>query len=135
MNTQDLNNLMDGFSGGSDGRTRHWAVRRFIYSEGMKAVADKAGCHWLLDIVATEVAPICMNAWESKEEHMHFLRMTVANDAADIWLERDDGEPRLWERHIGYTDFPEGEWTFYLGIDQIVDPGKTSLVMFLPQEH
>ena len=135
MDKQDLNNLMDGFSGGSYGRTRHWIVRCFIYSEGIKAVADKAGCHWLLDIVATEVAPICLEEWKSKEEHMHFLRMTVRDDKADIWLERDDGEPHLWDRHIGYTDFPEGDWTFYLGIDQIADPGKTSLVMFLPQEY
>lgn len=135
MDTNELSNLMDSFSGGSDGRTRHWAARYFIYSEGVKAVADKAGCHWLLDIVATEVAPLCMAGWKSKEEFMHFLRVTVTGSQADLWLERDSGEPRLWQRHINYTDFPEGDWTFYLGIDQIVDPGKTSLVMFLPQEH
>jgi len=135
MDTNELSNLMDSFSGGSDGRTRHWAARYFIYSEGVKAVADEAGCHWLLDIVATEVAPLCMAGWKSKEEFMHFLRVRVTGSQADLWLERDEDEPRLWQRHINYTDFPEGDWTFYLGIDQIVDPGKTSLVMFLPQEH
>lgn len=135
MNTQDLKNLMDGFSGGSDGRIRHWACRYFVYSGGVKEVADEAGCHWLLDIIATEVAPICMAAWKNGQEYMHFLRMSVANDKAFIWLERDEGEPHLWERQIGYTDFPAGEWTFYLAIDQVVDPGKTSLVMYLLQEH
>ena len=135
MNTNELKNLMNEYSGGSDGRTRHMFNRRFIMTQGVMAVAEAAGAFWLLDIIATEVAPICMAAWKNGQEYMHFLRMSVANDKAFIWLERDEGEPHLWERQIGYTDFPAGEWTFYLAIDQVVDPGKTSLVMYLLQEH
>ena len=135
MNTNELKNLMNEYSGGSDGRTRHMFNRRFIMTQGVMAVAEAAGAFWLLDIIATEVAPICMAAWKNEQEYMHFLRMSVANDKAFIWLERDEGEPHLWERQIGYTDFPAGEWTFYLAIDQVVDPGKTSLVMYLSQEH
>ena len=135
MNTNELKNLMNEYSGGSDGRTRHMFNRRFIMTQGVMAVSEAAGAFWLLDIIATEVAPICMAAWKNEQEYMHFLRMSVANDKAFIWLERDEGEPHLWERQIGYTDFPAGEWTFYLAIDQVVDPGKTSLVMYLLQEH
>lgn len=135
METQDLKNLMDSWSGGSDGRTRHMFNRRFIMTEGVMAVAQAAGCFWLLDIIATEVAPICMNEWEKNSNGMTFFKVKSEGGKAWLWLEEDEGEPPLWERTIGYTDFPEGIWTFYLGVDGLICAPQEVLVMLLPQEY
>lgn len=137
MTKNELTTVMDNFYGGSDGRYRHMFNRRFIYTEGVKAVFEAAGAYWLGDIVATEVAPICLQRWESQESHMHFLRVRVAADkpVGDVWLEEDSDQPVLWQRHLDFTTFPEGDWTFYLGMDSMVQLGTDLLVMFLPQEN
>jgi len=132
---KELKGVMDQYIGGSDGRTRHPFNRRFIFTDGVKAVADQAGAYWLLDIVATEVAPICLHLWEGEQEHMTFLHVHVAHDGAVLWLDQDTGGPRLWERRIEYTDFPEGNWVFYLCMDGLIDPTQDVLVALLPQEY
>lgn len=136
MTTSDkLKAVMDQFYGGSDGRYRHWANRRFIYTEGIKAMAEEAGAFWLLDIVATEVAPLCLKRWQDLDDPTSFLKFQVKADQIVIALIRDTGELPLWSRSLNFTDFPEGEWTFELAIDGLVDPNQDVLVMLLPQEH
>lgn len=135
MHTQDLKNLMDGYLGGSDERTRSWCNPKCIWSAGMYAVANEAGAHWLLDIIATEVAPLCLQRWNSGEgSSTTFFRMTVMDGSARLWLEADIGEPSLWGRVIHHTDFPEGDWTLYLGVDGLLAPFPV-IVGYLPQEH
>jgi hypothetical protein len=129
--------LMDSFYGGTDGRTRHPFKRDFIYTEGAKAVADLAGAYWLLDIVATEVAPICLKRWRDEEDGQSFLHFNVeAGGKAELFV--DDGMGKMskkhWSRVINYTDFPMGNWTFYLFMDGVVEYPKEVLVMLLPQE-
>jgi hypothetical protein len=133
--THELKSTMDEFMGGSDGRYRHWANRRLIYTEGIKAMADKAGAHWLLDIVATEVAPIGLKRWEAFHDPSSYLEVKVVDSKATLRLVRDDELPSLWERKIEFTDFPEGEWVFELSMDGLVDPKREVLVMLLLQEH
>lgn len=132
----ELRALMDSYSGGSEGRTRHMFNRRMIFTEGVDAVFSKAGAYWLSDIVATEVAPICLKLWDDKRTTMTFLRVDVnADSACHLCLEEDDNMPPLWQRDIEWTTFPEGRWTFYLGIDGIIDSPQEVLVMLLPQEY
>lgn len=135
MEAQDLTNLMNAWSGGSDGRTRHWANKRFIYTEGVQDVAEKAGAHWLLDILATEVAPICLGRWDLDREHMHFVEIKVADSQAVLSLVRDTGETPLWQREIAFTTFPDGDWMLYLAMDGLIELGKDVLVCLLPQEY
>ena len=133
--TEGLQAVMDQFYGGSEGRYRHWAHRRFIFTEGVKAVADHAGAYWLLDIVATEVAPLLIQRWESREEPIHFLRIKVeCSKAATITLERDIDDPLPWRRDLQFTDFPAGEWVFKLAMDGIIAAPIDVLVMCLMQE-
>lgn len=132
---EDLQAVMNQFYGGSDGRYSHWAQRRFIFTEGIKAVADHAGAYWLLDIVATEVAPLLIHRWETGHLHSHFLRIKVeCSKAAAITLERDIDDPPPWRRDLQFTDFPEGEWVFKLTMDGVIDAPSEVLVMCLMQE-
>jgi hypothetical protein len=137
--TEELKVVFDRWFGGSDGRYRHCFNRDFIYTEGARDVFDTAGAHWLADIMATELAPICLRLWNQEEETMLLLIMKVHQGKAELVLARDrDGnkiEGVHWNRVIDYTDFPEGEWMFYLAIDQVVESGRTRVVCLLPSEY
>jgi hypothetical protein len=136
ITTSDLQQLMDSYSSGSDGRTRHW-TKSFIFTDGVKAAADLAGSHWLLDLVGTECAPICLKRWKELEDGQCFLGMKVRGNAATITLHdgNDDDVPPYWKREIEYTNFPEGDWSWYLFMDGCLVPGEDVLVMLLPSEN
>lgn len=103
---------------------RHWAVRSFQYSDGVKQCAD-AGCHWLLDIVATE----CPKPLRASNEVMGFLSVRVVNSKANIQLTVDDDAPPVWERRVDFTDLPDGSWKFFLA-----DEGNR-FAFILPTEY
>lgn len=133
-----LQNVIDNYLGGSEGRTRHPFNRRFIYTEGVKAVADSAGAYWLLDIVATEVAPIALRLWDEVGDGQTFLHVTVYDDQS-CGLKLDDGNGMYgtvhWQRALEYTNFPVGKWVFYLFMDGILEAPREVLVMLLPSEN
>jgi hypothetical protein len=130
---QTLRNTIQSFSGGSDGRYRHHLNRRMIYTEGMKAVADAAGSYWLIDDIAILAAKKYANAWEAGEVGIGIVKLAVAENTARMTLSLSDNkEPELLQE-VPFTDFPEGEWNFYLGTDQDEDGYLTTL--YLPSEH
>lgn len=143
ISTQGLQQAIDTWFGGSDGRYRHMLNPSLIYSDGMKDVAEKAGAFWLIDIVATELEPICRQRFKDDGESFHLLLVKVKNGKANLYLAADahdtyDGvEPLglLWTRYIDYTDLPDGDWTFYLSADRMVVPGRTVFVLYLPSEY
>lgn len=129
-----LQTVIDQFIGGSEKRYRHWANPGFIYSEGMQAAMNAAGGYWLLDILATECAPLMHKAFAADGTSLGILKMTVADAKAALRLELEDDAPAAWARAIDCTDFPEGEWTFYLGMDGTGD-GRLFVTAFLPTEY
>ena len=132
---ESLKAVQRQFLNGSDGRTRHPFLRRFIYTDGVKAVADHVGGYWLLDIVATEVAPITLQRWKDHEDPLGFFIINVKGKKAQLSYTRDTGATPLWKRTIDYTDWPEGEWKYELAIDGVLIPGSTVAVMLLLEEH
>lgn len=130
---QTLTQVIQSFSGGSDKRYRHQFKRRVIFTEGMKEVAEKAGGFWLIDDIAILAAPIFAKAWEAGEVGIGIIKLVVTNNTARMTLSlSDDKEPQLLQ-DVPYTDFPEGEWNFYLGTDQ--DEHGYITTMYLPSEH
>ena len=101
---------------------QHSLVRKFQYSDGVQACAE-AGCHWLLDIAATEI-PATMRS--SKVEHAIF-EVAVLGSKARLALTCQD--VNLWHKPIDWTDMPEGEYIF-----EIVDEGNR-VAMILLSEH
>ena len=98
--------------------------RNVTYTDGVKYFADKAGAHWLIDIIATELA-----AHAYREEFLH-IKMDVKGSKAEIAA--DDGNGKvLWKRSIDWTDCPEGEWRFYMA------PGgpEGTIVVMLTSEY
>jgi hypothetical protein len=135
---QDLRRLMQEFSGGSDKRYRHTFNRRFIYTEGVQAVAEAAGAYWLLDKVALELAPLYAKAWLEENASIGVVKFTVPKDGAGsrpvVVLSLADDAPPAYEQALDFTTFPEGEWVFFLGTDE-VGPESYVTTMCLPQEY
>lgn len=129
----DLKQVMDQYLGGSETRYRHWANKKFIMSEGLRAVAQTAGAHWWEDLLALEVAPIVLKAFLAGEHAFGIVRLSVAEGRANAALSLQDDVPPAWSKSIDFTDFPEGEWTFYLGIDE--GPSGFVVTGFIPQEY
>jgi hypothetical protein len=140
----DLKRTMDEFTGGSDNRYRHQFNGRFIYTEGVKQVAGLAGAYWLLDTLALKIAPLYAKAWLADEVGIGIVKLVVFTDeqqAADSTLPNarltlllHDDVPEAYSEDIVFTTFPDGEWTFYLGTDQVAENSYVTTV-YLPQEH
>jgi hypothetical protein len=126
-----LQRLMGQSRNGSNSFYRHPLVRRFLYTDGVREVAELAGAYWLLDIIATET--IGLPQWIAPQGS-GIVRVVSANGKADIDLTFVDGAPPVWTRHIDITDFPEGEWAFELNpVDYEV--GAAVLALSLITEH
>lgn len=107
---------------------RHSLSRSFIYSDGVKECAD-AGCHWLLDILATELP----GEFRRHPKHtMCIVTVQVADEEAMITGEFYDGDEAPYKRSVTYTDLPAGKWRFYVTKD---DPDQPTLRCILPTEY
>lgn len=133
---EELQATIDRWLGGSEGRTRHPLNRKFVYTDGLKDVAEKAGAYWLLDIIATECVPRLLQMQETEQEHMLVLFVNVWQDQrALLCLARDREVPNVWFRAIDFTDLPVGEWTFYLCVDGVIDAPNEVVVGMVPTEY
>ena len=80
---------------------------KMTYTDGIKYLADKAGCYWLLDIIATEIFP------SLRKQPFIVINMKVEDNKAVITA--DDGNKNVfYTRAVEYTDFPSGDLKLYL---------------------
>jgi hypothetical protein len=133
--------LMNEFSGGSENRYRHAFNPRFIYTEGVREAAKLAGAFWLLDIMALKMAPLYHAAWMKGNASVGIVTLEVYSPEnrplgaeAKVVLSLEDDAPNAYEELIPCTDFPEGNWNFYFGTDQ-VGPEDYVTTVCLPQEY
>lgn len=96
-------------------------VGNFQYTDGIKYLAEKGRCYWLLDVIGSyqllkEIKPIPFQLWE----------LTVhENDSAVVTMKEDTDQPLLVNQKIPFTDFPLKHTKLYL------DNG----VLMLPTEY
>lgn len=117
MTSDDLKLSLQHFIG-TETWWRHPINRNLLYTDGVKFFASNAGAYWFLDIVATELAP-----QQGQHPFMH-ITLRVKDEKANITVDNGDCLI-LFEKKIGYTDCPEGDWEFYL----------TDNVLLLPSEY
>ena len=138
--TQDLHALVTQFRNGCNERYFHNFNRRFIYTDGVRDLAQLAGAYWLLDILATEVAKVYLQAWEEQRvaigEFIIEVHPSGSKPAATLKLTNGNGDedPPLWVRDIDFTDFPESRWQLYLGVDEYPEGGYC-VTCILPTEY
>lgn len=106
---------------GTENWYRHPFVRKVLFTDGIKYVADRAGAYWLIDEIAfkqhiPEFACEPFQVWT--------LKVDLQKEAAV--LNCDDGNGNLvFSKLIHYTDFPLNEITLYF----------TDNVLLLPSEY
>lgn len=126
MDAQAFTQTYNESRNGANFLVRHPFVGRFKFSDGVQELAGH-GCYWLLDILATELVDHFRNR---PDDVLIIVKVVVKDDAAVITASASDDDAAPWVRSIGYTDMPEGEWSFIVGQDE---PGR--FTMILPAEH
>lgn len=131
---QQLRALLANYYG-SENLYPHALVRRFSYTDGVKAFADNAGggAYWLVDIMATQ--PEILERARLRGFVIVVLyvrdgkaRLTACDDTDDVVM-----EGVAYTREISYTDCPEGTWKFYIVSGQGYD-GR-DFTALLPGEY
>lgn len=123
MNQAQFKLVYNESRNGANQMIRHPLCRKLIYSDGVQELAD-VGCHWLLDIIGTEVVTVMRGA-----DSMGIITVRVLDTKASIGLSLADDTPDAWTREIEYTDMPTGDWKLYITVDE----GECTLI--LPTEY
>lgn len=99
---------------------RHPLVKNYLYTDGIKYVAERAGAYWLIDEIAFhQTHPLV-----SKEEFQSWT-LNVDLQQATAILACDDGNGRIvYKKEIGYTDFPLDEIKIFVTNHVILLPGE-----------
>lgn len=115
LSKSDLSHLT-----GSEQWYRHGLVRKVLYTDGARYVAETGGAYWLLDEIAFGQSKPTIAA-----EEFQVWRLKVNPDQTAT-LTCDDGNDRIvFTKPIEYTDFPLAEIRFYF----------TDNVIMLPSEY
>lgn len=125
MQTENFIKAYNESRNGANFFLRHWANKKFQYSDGVRDCAEP-GCYWLLDILATEL-PAVFKA-QANVSSMAIIKVVSALCCAKITAEFTD-DVVAWEKAIEWTDFPEGTWLFY------VTDESDRFAMILPSEY
>jgi hypothetical protein len=83
------------------------------HTDGVQYFAEQAGAFWFLDIVATEIYPF------SDKYPFMTIYLTVKDRKAEI-IVQDGDISRVFQRHINFTDCPEGTYEFFLTDDVLM---------------
>lgn len=126
MDAQAFTQTYNESRNGANFLVHHPFVGRFKFSDGVQELAGH-GCYWLLDILATELVEHFRNR---PDDVLIIVKVVVKDDAAVITASARDDDPAPWVRSIGYTDMPEGEWSFIVGQDE---PGYFTMILI--SEH
>ncbi len=93
---------------GTEQYFRHWM--RFVYTDGVKYLAERCGCYWLLDAIGSY-----QHKPKIKTAPFQIWTLNVNNEekSAVLEMKEDSGQPVLVRQEIKYTDFPLSEIKLY----------------------
>lgn len=108
---------------GTENWYRHQLFRRFIYTDGVKYVAETAGAYWLIDdIISHQYDPRIKHNQGLQEFQLWKLKV---NEDETATLSCEDGnDTTILTQEILFTDFPLPEIIFYLQGDVLLLPSE-----------
>ena len=83
--------------------TEHWykhVLSGYLYTDGVKYLADKAGAYWLIDKI------LITTRYAEKLQEFGFWKLFVGNNKIAMLICEDGNGHKLYEEKIDYTDFP-----------------------------
>lgn len=116
MDAKELYEFMRGFTG-TEAYYRITVVP-INCTDGIVSVAKEVNAFWLFDAISS---------YQITHKHIPFQlwNLSVKGSTAVLTMQEDSNSKILIKQDIEYTDFPEGEWKFYL----------CSGVLMLPSEY
>ena len=113
----ELESSLASFTGSLE-RYRHW-TRRFIFTPGVKYLADAAEAWWLIDLIASH----CRHP-RLRGEGFQVWKLSVAPDRAATLLIEDGNNHPLLKLSFHGTDFPLSTVTLWLIDDTLLLPSE-----------
>lgn len=112
----------------------HW-LKRFVYTDGVKYLADEGGAHWLLDAIASHQSRQLLSDHQLKE--IQFWELQVGSDKSAVLRCLRDIDNVALTQEIGFTDFPLDLIKLYLVRGCIGDSSSLAItrVLMLPSEY
>ena len=110
MNKEQVDNLKYHINnyGGADVFYRNQLFRGYVYTEGVKYMAEQASAYWLIDyILSQQIDP------ELRVHPFQTWKMVVQDDSAAVTVE-DGNDNEITSFTIAYTNFPLEEITLWL---------------------
>jgi len=104
---------------GSETWYRHGLVRRVLYTEGAKYVADRAGAYWLLDEIAIGQMEPTIRATE-----FQVWKLQVSDHNTATLTVEDGNDNKVSEKVIEFTDFPAPGITLWCTGNTIMLPSE-----------
>jgi len=97
------------YSDSNDYGTEHYyqtpLFRGFVYTDGVKHMAEKFGAYWLIDAVASHI-PAIKRA--DRDETFYVVTCILdGNGGCTLTARRDSDQPSVIEQKIDYTDLTE----------------------------
>lgn len=114
---------------------------RFLISDGAQALADAAGCYWLLDVLATELGPsllLAINKGEVATVQIRLVREEGSRGARVEAIHGGHGAAIFWSKEFPYVSFPAGDWMlFRVGALEwdAAEACARNVIAILPSEH
>lgn len=130
MDAQKVRAVLDLSRNGCNSYFRHPLARSFLYTDGVKELAE-LGAYWLLDILGTEGVQAIRKDQDASNGSMVVCKLAVAagGDGFTITLSSNDDNPPFYTFRGPFTTFPEFGCTLYLQ-----DDGE-HVVCILPSEY
>ena len=121
MTTKTLNEADLARFNGSETWYRHGIVRRMLFTDGVKYVADAGGAYWLVD----EIALAQIHEKAVADEPFQHWKLEVDLDKRTGELTCDDGDGKIvFSKTLTFTDFPLKEIAFYVTDNTILLPSE-----------
>jgi hypothetical protein len=100
----EVMNEILSYSTGTEAYHRVSPFTKTVITDGVLSVCQRLGAFWLVDAITSY----------NKQEEVQFWTLTVTDRKAVLSMREDSDQPELARQEIPFTDFPEGEWKFYL---------------------
>lgn len=105
-----------------------------VYTDGIKALFEKASCYWLLDTVALHF----YRKWQEycfKNEDWGVLTFMISvREDCSCSLVLRKGEEELAREDLSFTTFPIGTFEFYISLAAL-ENSTGKMLMFLKSEY
>lgn len=108
---------------GGDTFYRHW-TGRIRYSQAVHYLAEVAGCHWLVDLIASHQPSVLRKVAKARDRDFQVWTLLVMGDKTASAICDNGNGLRYKRQYIPFTDFPLDTVKLYVADGVLMLPGE-----------